>query len=82
MGEAESHQILGGDPISPLRRGVMRLIFMPCHMALNWTATVPGVYRAISHTAERAVNKIFQEECGYEKYLRYFKGFWTGSSGG
>ena len=47
----------------------MRLLFMPCHTALNWTATMPAVYRAISHTAERAVNKIFQEERNYEKYL-------------
>ena len=47
----------------------MRLIFMPCHKAINWTATQPEVYPAISHTAERAVNKIFQEECNYEKYL-------------
>jgi len=42
---------------------------MPCHMAINWTTTMPKVYRAISRTAERAVNKIFQEECSYEKYL-------------
>lgn len=49
-----------GDPgYLPLGRGVMRLIFMPCHMAQNWTATALGVYRAISHTAERAVNKRF-----------------------
>lgn len=61
MGEVESHQILGGDPpYLPLRRWVMRLIFMPCHMALNWTATAPGVHRAISHTAERAVYKNFR----------------------
>lgn len=32
---------------------------MPCHMALNWTATRPEVQPAISLTAERAVNKIF-----------------------
>lgn len=44
------------------RRWITRLIFMPCHTAVNWVFTGPGVYRAISHTAERAVNKIFQEE--------------------
>lgn len=66
----------------PLRRRVMHLIFMPCHMAINWTATMPEVYRAISHTAESAVNKIFQEECNYEKYLRNLKGIWSGSTGG
>nr|DAZ53576.1 MAG TPA: hypothetical protein [Caudoviricetes sp.] len=27
----------------PLRRRVKRLIFMPCHMALNWTTTLPEV---------------------------------------
>nr|DAY89345.1 MAG TPA: hypothetical protein [Caudoviricetes sp.] len=51
-----------------MRRRGKRLIFMPCHMALNWTTTMPEVYPAISHTAERAVNKIFQEECNDEKY--------------
>lgn len=40
----------------------MRVIFMPCHMAINWTITVSAVYLTISRTAERAVNKIFQEE--------------------
>jgi hypothetical protein len=47
----------------------MRLIFMPCHKAINWTATMPEVYQAISYTAERAVKKLFQEERSNEKYL-------------
>lgn len=37
----------------------MRLIFMPCHMAINWTITIPEVYPDISHTDERSVNKLF-----------------------
>lgn len=40
----------------------MCLIFMPCHMAINWTTTELAVYQAISLTVERTVNKIFQEE--------------------
>jgi hypothetical protein len=37
--------------------------------AINWTATMPEVYQAISYTAERAVKKLFQEERSNEKYL-------------
>lgn len=46
----------------------IRVIFMPCHMAINWTITQPEVHLAISHTAERAVNKRFQEEKSNEKH--------------
>lgn len=49
----------------------MRLIFVPCHKAINWINTQSVVYQTISHTAERAVNKIFQEERKWsnEKHL-------------
>lgn len=50
-------------------------IFMPCHMALNWVITWHEVNRAISHTAERAVNKIFQEECNMKNIYEILKEF-------
>ena len=41
----------------PLRRRVMRLIFMPCHMAIKLDNYPAGGSEGYTHTAERAVNK-------------------------